>query len=330
MGREGSENMKRIAVLTSGGDTPGMNAAIRSVFKTADYYGMDVMGVYHGYKGLMDGSIKALTHNDVEDIVHKGGTFLRTARSEVFKTPDGNAKAIKVLEAFQIDGVVVIGGDGSFQGARSLAKKGIPVMCLPGTIDNDLAYTDYTIGFDTASNAVLSEIYRVRDTMRSHDRYGAIEVMGRACGDIALYAGVAGGVDYIMVPETPEEDRFAKATTYLSSQRLRGRTTGIVLIAEGAGHAEEFCEYVTAHSDIEIRPIVLGYIQRGGQPSLLDRVIATGMGARAVELLREGAKDRAIGFTNHEFIDVDLTEALNMPKVFGQMLYDLNTIMARF
>ena len=322
--------MKRIGVLTSGGDTPGMNAAIRSVFKTADFYGMDVMGVYHGYKGLMDGSIKALTHNDVVDIVHRGGTFLRTARSESFRSDEGNAKARKVLEAFQIEALVVIGGDGSFNGARSLAEKGIPVMCLPGTIDNDLPYTDNTIGFDTATNAVLSEIYRVRDTMRSHDRYGAIEVMGRACGDIALHAGLAGGVDYIIIPETHDEDRFAKATTHLMSQKLRGRTTGIVLIAEGAGHASAFCEYVTAHSDIEIRPIVLGYIQRGGQPSLLDRVIATGMGARAVELLHNGVHNRAIGFTNHEFIDLDLTEALNMPRRFDEKLYEWNSIMARF
>lgn len=322
--------MKRIGVLTSGGDTPGMNAAIRSVFKTADYYGMDVLGVYHGYKGLMEGSIKTLSHLDVEDIVHKGGTILRTARSEVFKSAEGNAKARRVIEAFQIEGLVVIGGDGSYNGALSLAKKDIPVMCLPGTIDNDLAYTDFTIGFDTAANAVLSEIYRVRDTMRSHDRYGAIEVMGRACGDIALRAGVAGGVDYIIIPETGDADAFAKATTHLMSQKLRGRTTGIVLLAEGAGSAKELCEYVTAHSDIEIRPIVLGYIQRGGQPSLQDRVIATSMGARAVQLLKDGKRNRAVGLVRNEVMDMDLAEALVVKKKFDRSLYELNGIMARF
>lgn len=324
--------MKRIGVLTSGGDTPGMNAAIRAVFKMGDYYGMDVLGIYHGYEGLMAGAIKALSHNDVDDIIHRGGTILRTARSELFPTEEGRNKALAIVNAFQIDGIVICGGDGSYRGAKTLGDHGVPVMCLPGTIDNDLGYTDYTIGFDTASNSVVGEIYRVRDTMRSHDRYGAIEVMGRACGDIALHAGVAGGVDYIILPETQEEDRFAKATAHLQAQKLRGRSTGVVMIAEGAGSAASFCEYVKAHSNvgIDIRPIVLGYIQRGGQPSLFDRVLATNLGSRAVELLRKGVENRAIGVHGNEIVDMDLTEALDIVKEFDEKLYNTNGVMARF
>jgi len=322
-------NMRRIGILTSGGDTPGMNAAIRSVFKMGSYLGMNVMGVFHGYVGLMSGNIRQLTHRDVESIVHKGGTMLRTARSDRFKTEEGVQQAIKVLDAYQIEGMVVVGGDGSFNGARFLSSKGVPVMCLPGTIDNDLGYTDYTIGFDTAANSVMNEIYKIRDTMRSHDRVGAIEVMGRACGDIALHAGVAGGADFILVPEeTP--DGYEEACARLIAQQLKGQTTSIVLIAEGAGGAEDFCKYVSDHSSIEIRPIVLGYTQRGGQPSLFDRVNATRMGSRAVELLDDGIINRAVGLRNNEVYDLDLTEALETPKRFDKRLYDLNNITALF
>lgn len=322
-------SMRRIGILTSGGDTPGMNAAIRAVFKMGSYLGMNVMGIFHGYVGLMAGNIRQLTHADCEGMIHKGGTILRTARSEFFRTEEGIAQAIKVLDAYQIEGVVVIGGDGSYNGARFLSSKGVPVMCLPGTIDNDLGYTDYTIGFDTASNSVMNEIYKIRDTMRSHDRVGAIEVMGRACGDIALHAGVAGGADYILVPEeTP--DGYEEACNRLIAQKLRGKSTSIVLIAEGAGGAESFCKYVTDHSDIDIRPIVLGYIQRGGNPSLFDRVNATRMGARAVELFDDGIVNRAIGLRHNKVIDLDLTEALDTPKRFDKVLYDLNNIMALF
>lgn len=322
-------NMRRIGVLTSGGDTPGMNAAIRGVFKMGSYLGFNVMGIYHGYVGMMNGNIHQLTHADCESMIHKGGTILRTARSELFRTEEGVGQAIKVLDAFDIEGVVVIGGDGSFNGAKLLASKGVPVMCLPGTIDNDLGYTDYTIGFDTASNSVMTEIYKIRDTMRSHDRVGAIEVMGRACGDIALHAGVAGGADYILVPEeTP--DGYEGARNRLMAQKLKGRFTSIVLIAEGAGGADDFCEYVREHSDIDIKPIVLGYIQRGGNPSMFDRVNATRMGARAVELFDEGSINRAVGLRNNKVYDLDLTEALAVPKKFDKLLYDLNNITALF
>lgn len=322
-------NMRRIGILTSGGDTPGMNAAIRAVFKMGSYLGMNVMGIFHGYVGLMSGNIRQLTDRDCEAIIHKGGTILRTARSEEFRTEEGIQQAIKVIDAYQIEGVVVIGGDGSYNGAKFLSSKGVPVVCLPGTIDNDLGYSDYTIGFDTAANSVMNEIYKIRDTMRSHDRVGAIEVMGRACGDIALHAGVAGGADYILVPEeTP--DGYEEACDRLVAQKLQGQVSSIVLIAEGAGGAEGFCQYVSAKTNIDIRPIVLGYIQRGGQPSVFDRVNATCMGTRAVELLDDGIINRAVGLRNNEVYDLDLTEALETPKRFNKRLYDINNIMSLF
>lgn len=322
-------SMRRIGVLTSGGDTPGMNAAIRAVFKMGTYLGMNVMGINHGYAGLMQGNLMQLTHADCEDMIHRGGTVLRTARSEVFRTEAGCSQAIKVLDAFGIDGIVVVGGDGSFNGALMLSKKGVPVMCLPGTIDNDLGYTDYTIGFDTAANSVMTEIYKIRDTMRSHDRVGAVEVMGRACGDIALHAGTAGGADFILVPEeTPEG--YDEACRKLVTSKLKGKLTSIVVIAEGAGGAEDFCEFVSKNSDIDIKPIVLGYIQRGGNPTAFDRVNATRMGARAVELFDDGMINRAVGLRNNGVYDIDLAEALDVPKKFDKRLYDLNNITAMF
>lgn len=321
--------MRRVGVLTSGGDTPGMNASIRAVFKMGSYLGMNIMGIYHGYAGLMEGNIRQLSHVDVDEIIHKGGTILRTARSELFRTEEGAQQALKVIDAYQMDGIIVIGGDGSFNGAKSLANKGIPVMCLPGTIDNDLGYTDYTIGFDTASNNVMAEIANIRDTMRSHDRVGVVEVMGRACGDIALHAGVAGAADYILVPEeTP--DGYEEACQRLIADKLKGKLTSIVMIAEGAGGAEDFCEYVRGHSDIDIKPIVLGYTQRGGNPSVFDRVNATRMGARAMELLDDGVINRAVGLKNNQVFDMDLAEALTVPKRFDKRLYDLNNITALF
>lgn len=322
--------MKTIAVLTSGGDTPGMNAALRAVFKVGESLGYNVMGVYHGYEGLMTGKIRQLTHEDFENIVHKGGTVLRTARSEIFKTAEGQKHALKVIQAYQIDGLIVIGGDGSLTGANLLAQQGLPIMGLPGTIDNDLAYTDYTIGFDTAVNSVTNEIYKIRDTMRSHDRVGVVEVMGRACGDIALHAGVAGGADYILVPEVDSKEGYAKACDLLIANKLKGKMTSIVMIAEGAGGASDFCDYVRDNSDVDIRPIVLGYTQRGGNPSAFDRVNASRMGAMAVELFDKGVINRAVGLRHNKVYDVDLAEALTMKKRFDKKLYELNNTLAKF
>ena len=298
--------MKRIGVLTSGGDTPGMNCAIRSVFKTGVAMGMQVMGIYHGYKGLIEGRVDYLHHEDLENKMHKGGTVLRTARSEVFKTEEGLKKAISVLKAYGIEGLVVIGGDGSFRGCMELVKAGVPAIGIPGTIDNDMGYTDFTIGFDTAVNNVTNEIYKIRDTMRAHDRVGVIEVMGRNCGDIALWAGIGGAADLILVPEMPLS--WEEAANRLAQNKLRGKLTSIVMIAEGAGKAEEFAKYVREHTDVEIKATVLGYIQRGGNPSAFDRVLAARLGERAVELLAEGKGGRAVGIRHNKIYDVPLAE----------------------
>ena len=320
--------MKRIGVLTSGGDTPGMNCAIRSVFKTGVALGMQVMGIYHGYKGLIEGRVDYIHHEDLENKMHKGGTILRTARSEVFKTEEGLKKAISVLKAYGIEGLVVIGGDGSFRGCMRLVKAGIPTIGIPGTIDNDLGYTDFTIGFDTAVNNVTNEIYKIRDTMRAHDRVGVIEVMGRNCGDIALWSGIGGAADLILVPEMPMS--WEEAANRLEQNKLRGKLTSIVMIAEGAGKAEDFVKYVREHTDVEIKATVLGYIQRGGNPSAFDRVLAAKMGERAVELLAEGKAGRAVGIRHNKIYDVSIDEALATKDEFDEKLYELNEIMAKF
>ncbi len=320
--------MKRIGVLTSGGDTPGMNSAIRAVLKTGIAMGMQVMGVYHGYKGLIEGRVDYLSHEKVENKMHKGGTILRTARSEVFKTEEGINKAISVLRAYGIEGLIVIGGDGSFRGCMELVKRGVPTIGIPGTIDNDMGYTDFTIGFDTAVNNVMNEIYKIRDTMRAHDRVGVIEVMGRNCGDIALWAGVGGAADLILVPERPMS--WEDAANRLAQNKLRGKYTSIVMIAEGAGKAEDFAEYVRQHTDVEIKATVLGYIQRGGNPSAFDRVLASRLGQRAVELLAENDYGKAVGIRRNKIYEVPLDEAVGMRDRFDNKLYDLNTVMAQF
>lgn len=320
--------MKRIGVLTSGGDTPGMNAAIRAVLKIGIHYGYAVMGIYHGYNGLIDGRIHQLQHQDVDNMVHQGGTLLRTARCEAFRHEEGIQKALKVIHAYGLEGIVCIGGDGSARGARDLHERGVPTMVLPGTIDNDMGYTDYTIGFDTAINSVMNEIYKIRDTMRSHDRVGVIEVMGRQAGDIALYAGLAGGTDIIFVPENKRD--WGNAAEQLTANKLKGKLTSIVVMAEGAGGADEFKNFIRDNTDIDIKSIVLGYIQRGGQPTAFDRVLATRLGARAVELLNEGISGRAIGISENKIIDLDIVEALNIPPRFDNSLYELNDILAKF
>ena len=320
--------MKCIGVLTSGGDTPGMNAAIRAVFKEGENRGINVMGIYHGYKGLVAGMVRQLTHEDVANVMHKGGTVLRTARSEEFRTPEGFQKALDMLHAFDIEGLIVIGGDGSYRGAKMLSDNGIKTIGIPGTIDNDLGYTDFTIGFDTAVNTITSEIYKIRDTMRAHDRVGVIEVMGRNCGDIALWSGVAGAADIILVPECnlPWEE----ATHQLVTNKLKGKLTSIVIIAEGAGKAEEFASYVREHSDIEIKAIVPGYIQRGGNPTAFDRVLAARLGQRAVELLDADIGGRAVGIHDNHIVDVSLDEAIARPDNFDQKLYHFNAVLAKF
>ncbi|MBP6492397.1 MAG: 6-phosphofructokinase, partial [Clostridia bacterium] len=255
--------MKRIAVLTSGGDAPGMNAAIRAVVRSALYHGMEVYGIQRGYEGLINGEIKEMTASSVSDIMQRGGTFLKTARSKRFMTPEGFQRALDMLRNFEIEGVVVIGGDGSFRGGLELTKAGITVMGLPGTIDNDLAYTDYTIGFDTAVNTVLAAIGNIRDTSSSHERTTVIEVMGRHCGDIALYAGLTGGAESILIPEIPVD--MNKICRTLIQGKNRGKMHNIILRAEGVDMCtDDLARTIEERTGMETKIVVLGYIQRGG------------------------------------------------------------------
>ena len=321
--------MKRIGVLTSGGDTPGMNSAIRAVFKEGVARGHTVMGIYHGFRGLIEGRVEQLRHENVENIMHKGGTVLRTARSAEFMTDEGLKKAINVARAYSLDAIIIIGGDGSYRGAKVLFEHGINTIGIPGTIDNDMGYTDFTIGFDTAVNTLTTEIYKIRDTMRAHDRVGVIEVMGRSCGDIALWAGVAGGADIILVPEYPMP--WDEAARRLQDNKLRGKLTSIVMIAEGAGKAEDFAQYVRTHTNVEIKAIVPGYIQRGGNPSAFDRVLASRLGQRAVELVYENKCGRAVGIHRNRIIDVPLDESIALADEFDKKLYDFNNdVLSRF
>ena len=317
---------KRIGVLTSGGDTPGMNAAVRSVVMGAEYANIPVMAIKKGYAGLMEGRVEPLTAEDVDEIAEKGGTILKTARSKEFKTKEGQMKALEVIRAFGITDLVVIGGDGSFQGARVLSELGVPTIGLPGPIDNDLAYTEFTIGFDTAVNCVLGQIARIRDTMKSHERVGVIEVMGNRCGDIALYAGIAGGAEQILIPEVKFD--IDDVCSKIREERIRGKMTSIVLVAEGAGDAQKIKNIMREKYDLDAKAIELGYVQRGGSPTMADIVLASRMGLRAVELLSEGIGNRLVGIKNNKIIDMDIKEALDVKPELNQKLYENYLILS--
>ena len=319
--------MKKIAILTSGGDAPGMNAAIRAVVRYGIYAGMEVMGIERGYSGLIDGNFVEMGLRSVSDIIHRGGTILRTARCPEFKTPEGQATGIKNLKEHGVEGLIVIGGDGSFMGAKVLSEKGFPTIGIPGTIDNDLAYTDYTLGFDTACNTILDAINKIRDTMSSHERISIVEVMGRNCGDLALYAGIGGGAEIIIGPEMTLslDDIVAK----LKEFRASGKRSGIVVLAEGAGHADELMKELTAKTDLHIRSTVLGHIQRGGSPSNQDRYLGTCFGAHAVKLLEKGIGNRIVGIHENKVYDIDIVEGLSMKRKFNTDLYELASIVAR-
>ena len=313
--------MKNIAVLTSGGDAPGMNAAIRAVVRMGINSGFDVFGVRKGFRGLINGDFEKMNESSVSDIIQRGGTILQTARSEEFKTEEGQDKAVKMAKIFDIDGLVVIGGDGSFAGAKRLSEKGVACIGVPGTIDNDLAYTDYSIGFDTAVNNVLDAINRIRDTSSSHERASIIEVMGRNSGDIALYAGLAGGAEGIIVPEMGFE--LDDICRLLIERRNKGKLHSIIILAEGVGDAKQLEQQIMENVDIEVRSTILGYIQRGGSTTAFDRILASRLGARAVELLAEGKSSRVVGIRDNKLIDMDIAEALSMKKVFPRELYEL-------
>ncbi|BBU39096.1 MAG: 6-phosphofructokinase [Bacillaceae bacterium] len=300
--------MKRIAVLTSGGDSPGMNAAIRAVVRKGIFHGLEVYGVYHGYQGLINGDIKKLELGSVGDIIHRGGTILQSSRSEQFKTEEGQLLAIQQLKSFEIEGLVVIGGDGSYRGALKLTEKGFPCIGLPGTIDNDIPGTDFTIGFDTALNTVVRAMDQIRDTAQSHERIFIIEVMGRHAGDIALWAGVAGGAETILIPERSFDlDDIVKR---LEHGVERGKKHSIIALAEGVMSASKLADILKEKYGIETRVSVLGHIQRGGSPTGFDRVLASRMGARAVELLLEGKGGRAVGIQKNQIVDHDIEEIL--------------------
>lgn len=319
--------MKTIGVLTSGGDAPGMNAAIRAVVRTGLEKGFRVMGIKRGYSGLINGEIEDMDRHSVSDIIQRGGTILRTARCPEFKTEEGRQKAVNILKVFGIDGLVVIGGDGSFQGARLLSQLGIATIGLPGTIDNDLSYTDYTIGFDTAVNTVLDAINKLRDTSSSHGRVSIVEVMGRNCGDIALYAGIAGGAESVIVPEVGFN--FDDLCKSIITDKINGKWHNLIILAEGVGGAKELAEKVEDVTGITARATVLGHIQRGGSPSAQDRILASRMGYRAVELLEEGKSDRVVGIKGNNIIDEDIEEALNMPRRFDSRLYDIARTLSK-
>lgn len=318
--------MRTIGVLTSGGDAPGMNAAVRAVVRYGIYHNLDIVGIRNGYKGLINNNIEDLRLSSVADIIHRGGTILGTARCLEFKEDEGFNKALKNIKYRGIDGLVIIGGDGSFRGVQKLCDAGVPAIGVPGTIDNDLAYTEYTIGFYTALSTVLESVSKIRDTSSSHGRTNVIEVMGRNCGDIALYSGLAGGAEMVVIPEA--EYSLDEICNKIMRGRARGKRHSIVILAEGAGNAKELSEKIEQQTGIATRYSVLGYIQRGGTPSTYDRLLGSRMGSKAVELLLQGKNNRAVGVKGNSIFDMDIEEALSMKKEFNKEIYELTKMLS--
>ncbi|MEM1502381.1 6-phosphofructokinase [Domibacillus sp. 8LH] len=314
--------MKRIGVLTSGGDAPGMNAAVRAVVREAIYHDMEVFGVYQGYHGLINGHIKQLDRGSVGDIIHRGGTMLRSARCLEFKTLEGQKQGIEQMEKFGIEGLVVIGGDGSYMGAKALTEHGFPCVGVPGTIDNDIPGTEFTIGFDTALNTVIDAIDKIRDTASSHERTFIVEVMGRHAGDLALWSGLAGGAETILIPEAPYD--MNKIAAKLKRSQERGKKHSIIVVAEGVMTGSKFGAIIEELTGFDTRVSVLGHMQRGGSPSAADRVLASRLGAHAVELLLEGKGGRAVGIEQNQIVDYDIIEALSKPHKVDQRMYELS------
>jgi len=310
---------KAIGVLTSGGDAPGMNAAIRAVVRTALKKGFRVIGVHRGYNGLIHGELVEMNMRSVSDIIHRGGTVLYTARCPEFKEREGILKAKDTCVKAGISGVVVIGGDGSFRGAADLSREGVPCVGVPGTIDNDITCTEYTIGYDTAMNTAVEMIDKIRDTAQSHDRCSVVEVMGRHAGHIALNTGIACGATFILVPEI--EYNIDDVIRKMKIARDLGKHHFIILVAEGVGKVDEIAKSVEAATGIESRGTVLGHVQRGGNPTVRDRVVASQMGYYAVELLEEGIGNRVVAMKDGKIVDFDIQEALRMEKPFEKELY---------
>ncbi len=317
-----------IAVLTSGGDAPGMNAAVRAVVRKALSNGMKVMGIERGYQGLLNEDFHELNALSVSDSIQRGGTVLRTARSEEFKTIEGQQKGARILKDNGIDALVVVGGDGSYKGARALSDYDIGVVGVPGTIDLDIASTDYTIGFDTAVNTALEAIDKVRDTSSSHERCSIIEVMGRHAGYIALWCGVASGAEDILLPETYDYDEQV-IVNHIINSRKAGKAHHLIINAEGIGHSVSMSRRIEAATGMETRATILGYMQRGGSPTCKDRFYASIMGAYAADLLSEGKVNRVIGHIGGEFTDMDINEALSMTKTIQPYYIEVAKALGR-
>ena len=314
--------MKKIGVLTSGGDSPGMNPAIRAVVRKGIFHDLEVYGIYNGYAGLINGNIKRLELGSVGDIIQRGGTMLHSARLPEFKNPEVQQQGIKQLQEHGIEGLVVIGGDGSYMGAKALTEQGFPCVGVPGTIDNDIPGTEFTIGFDTALNTVINALDKIRDTATSHERTFIIEVMGRGAGDLALWAGLAGGAETILIPE--EGYDMQDIAGRLRKGQERGKKHSLIVVAEGVCSGIEFGKELEKATDFDTRVSVLGHIQRGGSPTAFDRVLASRLGARAVELLIEGKGGRAVGIENNRLVDYDIIEALGRKHTLDIDLYKLS------
>lgn len=324
--------VKTIGILTSGGDAPGMNAAIRAVVRAASAQGIKVKGIRKGYIGLLNNDIIDLSGKDVADIIHTGGTFLYTARCEEFKTLEGQKRGAKVCLENGLDGLVVIGGDGSFQGARRLSELGINVMCIPVTIDNDVACTDYTIGFDTAVNTAMQAIDKIRETSTSHERCSIVEVMGRGTGYIALWCGIANGAEDILIPERYDGDMEAlihHLAHHIMENRKKGKTHHIIVNAEGIGHTYEIAEALEKLTGIGTRATIIGYMQRGGSPTAKDRMLASSMGAYAVDLLAAGKKNQVVCINENKIKSYDIKEALHKVKEIDSFLYEVSGMLGR-
>lgn len=309
-----AKRIRTIGVLTSGGDAPGMNAAIRSVVRTALGKGLRVRGIRRGYQGLMEEEIIDLSARDVSDTIQRGGTILQTARCKEMRTEEGQQKAAAICKKYGIEGLVVIGGDGSFAGAQKLAKLGINTIGIPGTIDLDIDCTEYTIGFDTAVNTAMEAIDKVRDTSTSHQRCSIVEVMGRDAGYLALWCGIANGAEEILLPEEHNYDE-SEIIKRIIDNRDRGKKHYIIINAEGVGDSINMAKRIEEATGMETRATILGHMQRGGSPTAKDRVYASIMGAKAVELLCEGKTNRVVGYKHGEYIDVDIDEALNLSLI---------------
>ena len=314
--------MKRIGVLTSGGDAPGMNAAVRAVVRTACEQGIEVLGIESGYRGLIENKMRELDIRSVSDIIHRGGTMLYSARCPEFKEEAGMNQAIATCKERGIDGIVVIGGDGSFRGARDLSLRGIPCIGIPGTIDNDIASSDYTIGYDTCLNTIMQMVDRVRDTVESHSRCVVVEVMGNRCGDLTLNSGIAVGATAIVIPEI-RDDIEKHVIQRIRRTQKTDKKHFIVMVAEGIGGTEALARKIEKECKVETRAVILGHVQRGGSPTARDRVVASKMGYHAVQLLLQGIGNRVIVMRDDKIVDFDIYEALKMERKVNTELYKI-------